>query len=134
MSLSKRQKRKRVKPPRVKRMKRAGRLQAAKKFLATFQGKNIFKGYCKHFGLDWRCAAIELQQLGVKIDPDYLRQREQTERSTIAKRPRRREKQRLGYEHSEKSFSPTAFDAWLDEDYPLHHTLCERQEASSKDR
>lgn len=37
------------------------------------------KGYCKHFGVDWPCAAAELQMLGVKIDPAYLAMRERAD-------------------------------------------------------
>lgn len=26
----------------------------------TYTSKNILQGYCRHFGVDWRCAAAEL--------------------------------------------------------------------------
>jgi len=94
MGRSKRAKRKRTKPPRVKRMKRAGRLQSARSWLATYQGSNLLRGYCKHFGVDWRCAAIELQALGVQIDKTYLQQREVTERNQRESRARDRERKR----------------------------------------
>ena len=118
MSLSKRQKSKRIRPPRVKRMKRLARLQSAKKFLATFSGENILKGYCKHFAVDWRCGAIELRLLGIALDPNYLGQREQTERTTIERRKLQRHQRHTG--ESDESLPPTAFDAWLDENYALH--------------
>jgi hypothetical protein len=128
MRLSKRQKRKRVKPPRVKRMKRPARLQSARKFLTAFKGKNILRGYCKHFGVDWRCAAIELKRLGIEISSEYLRQREVNERGRIAQRQRRC----AGYQQSEQSFVMTSFDAWLDEDYALHHQLWQMEDAASQ--
>lgn len=53
-------------------MKRAGRLQSAKKWLDSFEGKNVVRGYAKWFGVDLLCAAKELQLLGVKVDPAYL--------------------------------------------------------------
>jgi hypothetical protein len=104
------------------------KLQSAKKFLATFKGKNLLKGYCKHFGVDWRCAAIELKQLGIRLDSEYLSQREQTERNTIANRQSRRD------EHAAKdaSFSLTAFDAWLNEDYSLHEELWQKENEFSQ--
>ena len=60
--------------PRHKRLKREGRLQAAKHWLPEYDGKNIVKGYSKHFGVNKLCAALELQMLGYKISPDYLEQ------------------------------------------------------------
>lgn len=48
-------------PPKVKRMKRAGRPAAAKAWLASYSGKNVLRGYCVHFAVDWRCAAVELK-------------------------------------------------------------------------
>lgn len=53
-------------------MKRAGRLQSAKKWLESFKGKNVVRGYAKWFGVDLLCAAKELQLLGIKVDPAYL--------------------------------------------------------------
>jgi len=63
---------------RCKRMKRPARLQSAVSWLKQYNGKNVLRGYCKHYGVDWRCAAIELKQLGVHLDPDYLTRREIT--------------------------------------------------------
>jgi hypothetical protein len=58
--------------PRAKRMKRAARLASARdKWLGTYQGKNIVRGYRKHFGVDWICAVKELEILGIRIDPEY---------------------------------------------------------------
>jgi hypothetical protein len=71
-------------PPRAKRLNRKGRLAAAHTWLSKFDGKNVLRGYCKHFAVDWRCGAIELQMLGAKLDPAYLAQRDKAE--TIQKR------------------------------------------------
>ncbi len=84
MSLSKRQKRKRIKSPRATRMRRPARLQSAKRWLETYSGKNVLRSYGKHFAVDWRCAALELQLLGIKIDPAYLKQRELSEQNRAA--------------------------------------------------
>jgi hypothetical protein len=69
-----RRKKKKALPPRVKRMKRPGRLQSARSWLPTYSGKNIVAGYRKHFGVDWICALKELEMLGVAIDPIYKQQ------------------------------------------------------------
>jgi hypothetical protein len=58
--------------PRHKRLKRAARLQAAKAWLLTYPGKNIAKGYRKHFAVDPLCAIAELQLLGVKLEANYI--------------------------------------------------------------
>jgi len=60
-------------PPRHKRLTRQGRLQAAKTWLRSYPGKNIARGYGKHFGVDPLCAIRELLLLGVAIDPAYER-------------------------------------------------------------
>lgn len=57
--------------PRRLRMKRKQRLDAAKAWLPKYEGKNIVQGYRKHFGVDFICAFIELETLGVEIDPGY---------------------------------------------------------------
>jgi hypothetical protein len=77
-------------PPRHKRLNRQGRMRAAKAWLRSYPGKNIARGYRKHFGVDSRCAIRELRLLGVAFDPAY-------ERSVLAashprkKKPKREE-------------------------------------------
>ena len=82
--MTKSRRRKQALPPRRKRMKRAGRLQSAMKWLKSFEGKNVVRGYAKWFGVDLLCAAKELQLLGVQIDADYLKQLQ----ATVANRRR----------------------------------------------
>jgi len=38
--------------PRRKRLKREQRLESAKSWLPTYQGKNVFRGYRKRYGVD----------------------------------------------------------------------------------
>ncbi|MHB9095063.1 MAG: hypothetical protein ACYC21_10345 [Eubacteriales bacterium] len=57
-----------------KRLNRKARLQAAKHWLPTYNGKNAAQGYRKHFGISLLCAAMELQMLGYEISPVYLAQ------------------------------------------------------------
>ena len=126
MSLSKRKKRKRIRPPRAKRMNRSARLQSARSWLPKFDGKNVLKGYCNHFGVDWRCAAVELQQLGVKLDAGYLKQRENSEQQEIAKRQARKKTQAETECVFDDSYG-SSFEAYLAEDYPAMFAMeCER--------
>ena len=83
--------------PRTERMKRSPRLRSAALWLKEFEGKNVLRSYCKRYGVDWRCAAIELRRLGVELDSDYLSQREQSERQHISKRRQRREARQRRY-------------------------------------
>jgi hypothetical protein len=58
-------------PPRHKRLNRPRRLQAAESWIKSYTGKNIARGYSKHFAVDAFCAIRELRILGVSIDPAY---------------------------------------------------------------
>lgn len=60
--------------PRRKRMSRQARLQAAKHWIPTYTGKNLFKGYRNHYGVDIHCAIKEFQLLGIPLDPEYITQ------------------------------------------------------------
>ena len=55
-------------------MKRDARLQAAKYWIPTYEGIDIIKGYSKHFGVDKLCAIKELEILGHKFKPEYIKQ------------------------------------------------------------
>ncbi len=57
---------------RFKRMKQPGRLQSARAWLPTYKGKNIVKGYRKHYGVDLLCAIRELEMLGIVLNPEYI--------------------------------------------------------------
>ena len=113
--------------PRAKRMNRPTRLQSAVSWLQQFQGKNVLRGYCQHYGVDWRCAAIELSQLGVALDPDYLNQREQSERQVINTR-RHRRLASAGEDSRDDSIEyASMLDAYLAEDFAALYAMeCER--------
>ena len=64
-------KRKHNNTPRRKRFNRRQRLDSAKHWLSTFEGGNIAKAYRKHYSIDWVTAFIELEMLGIKLDPKY---------------------------------------------------------------
>ena len=60
--------------PRHKRLKRKSRLQAAICWIPKYDGKNLVKGYSKHFAVDKLCAVKELTLLGYKINDEYVEQ------------------------------------------------------------
>ena len=127
MGLSKRQKRMRIKPPRVKRMKRSARLQSAKNWLPKHEGKNVLKGYCKHYGVDWRCASIELRQLGVKLDEDYLKQRERSEQNENASGKAKKGKRANATTETNDPCYGSMLEAYLEKDYAALFAMeCER--------
>lgn len=80
--MAKRKKKNRNLGPRRKRMRRPARLQAAVKWRARYEGKNIVRSYARWFGVDLVCAIVELRMLGVAVDAEY----EQQVRRTIAAR------------------------------------------------
>jgi len=86
--------------PRYKRMKGQSRLQAAKAWLARYPGKNIVKGYSRHFAVHKLCAVIELQIIGVPIDSSYI---EKLKRSlkAVAKAKAEKKQKRQNEDHSE---------------------------------
>jgi hypothetical protein len=84
--------------PRCKRMKRENRLQSAKHWILKYTGKNLIKGYRKHFGVDHLCAIKELRILGVKLDEHHVAQiMHSLEQFTIARRKRKEAKQSADY-------------------------------------
>ena len=79
--------------PKRKQYKREQRLQLAKKWLETYAGKNIVKGYRQHYGVDWKTAFTELEMLGIQIDPEYKKRVLESVESQAASRRRKREEQ-----------------------------------------
>ena len=84
-------KRKRKNPntPRHWRMNRQQRLESAKAWLSTYEGKNVVKGYRKRFHVDMLCAIHELQMLGSEFKSDYI---DAVKASLAASQRRKREK------------------------------------------
>ncbi len=82
--------------PRRKRLNRKQRLQAAKKWIPTYNGKNLVRGYRKWFGVDFICAMTELEMLGYEIDPKYkgqiLKQEEARRKAAIERNQRKEER------------------------------------------
>ncbi|MBN1121815.1 MAG: DUF2695 domain-containing protein [Anaerolineae bacterium] len=57
-----------------KQRRQTQRLQSARTWLPTYEGKNIAKGYRKRYRVDWPTAFRELEMLGVEFDPAYKEQ------------------------------------------------------------
>jgi hypothetical protein len=81
-------------------MDRSGRLQSARTWLKTYTGKNIVAGYRRHFGVDWVCAFIELEMLGVKIGSAYKEKILKSVEGDLAARRRRKARQTETHESS----------------------------------
>jgi hypothetical protein len=75
--------------PRRKRMKRQSRLQAAKHWIPTYNGKNLIKGYQNWFGVDLLCAIQELKMLGIELDDQYVHQALYNREKMIAARQKK---------------------------------------------
>ena len=104
-------------------MKRSARLQSAVSWLKQFSGRNVLRGYCKHYGVDWRCAAMELKRLSVQFDSGYLQQRELTEQKLAARRKERRES-KVAEDTSQRWYDyETPLEAYLAGDYAALHDM-----------
>src|SRR6266700_928250 len=80
--------------PRRLLMNRAARLESAKRWLPTYEGRDVVKGYRKWYGVSTVCAIIELRQLGVEIDEERLIQAKRTEESTARQRAKKRQERK----------------------------------------
>lgn len=120
-------KKKKPLPPRVKRMKRPARLESAIKWIPTYTGKHLLRGYCNHYGVGWRCAAIELKLLGIAVDPAYIAQRERTE-AEFAKQRQTRKEERKSLQNLHWHPFTDAYSAYLAGDFAALHDLQMREE------
>lgn len=113
--MARRRKRKPM-PPRRLRMKRAARLSTAKSWMRTYKGKNIVRGYRKHYGVDLMCAIVELQKLGAAIDPVYIERVKVTVQQVAEARRKKklqRMEERLDVPDSDATFAYIAgYTAW----------------------
>jgi hypothetical protein len=78
-------------------MNRSARLQSARNWLKTYNGKNIAAGYRRHFAVDWECAFRELEMLGIKIDSGYKYQILKSVAGLIAARQHRKARRQETY-------------------------------------
>lgn len=100
--------------PRRKRMNRKGRLQIAKQWAETYEGKNVVKGYAKWFGVDLQCALTEVQLAGLEKSPQIkknarrsIHEKQEQAKRNAEKRKLKEEQARMEdfYEDSDDIFS-----------------------------
>lgn len=72
---------------------RSRRLLKGKTWIVSYNGKNIVRGYAKHFRVDLLCAIKELRLLGVMITDQYEQAVQQT-LATLAAQKKLREEQK----------------------------------------
>ena len=120
-------KKKKPLPPRVKRMTRLARLESARKWIPTYTGKHLLRGYCNHYAVNWRCAVIELKLLGISIDPGYIAKRERTEAELMKQRQTRKEERKSLQNLHWHPFTD-AYSAYLAGDFAAFHDLQMREE------
>ena len=92
-------KRKKKLPPRAKHMDRTGRLQSARatKWVESYTGGHIVRGYRRKFGVDLLCAITELRALGQSIPASY----EAKVRATLEAESQKRRDTKLAAERAQ---------------------------------
>jgi hypothetical protein len=90
-----------------KQLTRARRLKSAKKWIASYRGKNLVRGYKKWFGVTDVCAVPELRMLGVDIPDARLEQARRDEQSRAIGNARRKQKhaRRADFRESDETFA-----------------------------
>jgi hypothetical protein len=84
------------KAPRHKRCARAQRLLLGAVWLKKYHGKNLIKGYAKHFGVNKPCAIKELEMLGVELTEQRKKQVIDSYNNTVKSRRRKKEAREEG--------------------------------------
>ena len=77
---------------------KAQRLQMAKHWIPTYNGTKIVKGYKKKFAVDTLTAIRDLQELGIKFDPEYISAVESGEKNRVAQLQAKKQ-ERLAEQH-----------------------------------
>jgi len=95
-------------------MKQPQRLQAAKHWISKYEGKNLVKGYSKHFGVNHLCAVRELEMLGYTFGEQYkqqLKYNELQKQREAEKRKEQRKREKTAEEWDDFSDGTFAFIA-----------------------
>ena len=74
------------------------RLRMAQQWIPTYNGTRIVKGYKKKFAVDTMTAIRDLQELGVKFEPEYLSAVEAGEKNRLSQLQEKRQA-RLAEQH-----------------------------------
>ena len=102
-------KKKKSNTPRHKRMKRPQRLQAAEHWIPKYNGKNLVKGYSKHFGVNRLCAVMELEMLGYTYSESYKQQLKDVEMQKQRDAEKRKARKQEQMEDEWDDFSDDTF-------------------------
>jgi hypothetical protein len=100
--MSKKKHKKKANTPRCKRMSRNGRIQSAQTWIRQYPGKNIVKGYAKHFGVSKLCAALELRMVGIAVDESTFTQLRAAEQAIAIQRQLARQTRQAREEKDEE--------------------------------
>ena len=60
------------------KLNRIKRLLSAKRWIETYDGTNIVKGYAKKYAIDIFCAIYELRRMNISISEEYEKQLKQS--------------------------------------------------------
>lgn len=74
----------------MKLLNRTKRLKLGPQWISGYTGKNIVRGYARHFSVDLICAITEIRMLGYTVSEDY----ELAVKRSIADRSLQRKKNR----------------------------------------
>ena len=113
-------------------MKRPQRLESAKRWLETYEGRKVVRDYRHCYGVSWDVAFVELEMLQVPIDPDYKESVLQTAAAQAAIKRRKRSQLRAQqadvwseYEDDETALERAGECAYCDMFRPLDNQgLC----------
>jgi len=85
-----------------KNLSRAKRLASAKKWVGSYRGHIVVRGYKKWFGVTDLCAVLGLRMLGVDVPDARLEQARRDEPSRAAGNARRKERRARMADHGER--------------------------------
>lgn len=131
-------KKKKDNTPRRKRWNRKVRLENAKKWIQTFEGKNIIKGYAKWYAVDQQCALNELQMLGRTFSEkeknkakNSIKLKEEHKKRSKEKKERRKAEENWEYD-SDETFAFIA--GYTEGGIPYGVTYEEMETSEKRDR
>lgn len=85
--------------------KREVRLPHAKKWIKTYRGKNLIKGYAKKFHVDKLCAVKELRILGIEVSAECEK------RVVMSIEARKKQRLAIKLKHEQQDKEYLAFDS-----------------------
>ncbi|MCW3111023.1 MAG: hypothetical protein JWQ09_5529 [Segetibacter sp.] len=99
--------------PKRKRCTQRIRLVVGLDWIRNYKGKNIIKGYSKHFGVDKLCAIKELEILGVKISEERKKQITDAYKRMIEERQKKKQEK----EEKEKQETISIYSEYSNEEF-----------------